>query len=344
MKIICIEEHTVDLDIGKAAQPALLEQAPYMAHQSSSNSASRPRDPHRPTRVTMKEAVTLATDLGAGRIKEMDAQGIQMQLVSYTTPIQLVPGGEAVALTRAANDRLAKAIARNPKRLGGFAVLPWQDPKGAVDELSRSINELGLKGVLILGRPGDSFLDDLRYLPVLRKLHELKAPIYVHPFFPLPQIQSAYYGGFSAEVSAELSLGGWGWHHEAGVQVLRLLLAGLFEKLPDLRVISGHWGEMVPFFLARLDFVLPPELTGLSRSISENYKSNVWVTPSGMFDLPHFEFINKVIGADRIIWSTDYPYITMDGAREFLLSLPIGEAERENIAHGNAEKLFGLDA
>jgi uncharacterized protein len=344
MKIICIEEHAVDLDIGKAAQPALLEQAPYMAHQSSSNSASRPRDPHRPTRVTMKEAVTLATDLGAGRIKEMDAQGIQMQLVSYTTPAQLAPGAEAVALTRAANDRLAKAIARNPKRLSGFAVLPWQDPKGAVDELSRSVNELGLKGVLILGRPGDSFLDDPRYLPVLRKLHELKAPIYVHPFFPLPQVQSAYYGGFSAEVSAELSLGGWGWHHEAGVQVLRLLLAGLFEKLPDLRVISGHWGEMVPFFLARLDFVLPPELTGLSRSISENYKSNVWVTPSGMFDLPHFEFINKVIGADRIIWSTDYPYITMDGAREFLLSLPISEAERENIAHRNAEKLFRLDA
>jgi uncharacterized protein len=343
MKIIAIEEHTVDLEIQQAAQPVLQEEAPYMAHQASSKSATRARNAHRPTRVAMKDAIALGADLGAGRIREMDAQGITMQVVSYTTPAQLVPGDRAVSLTRAANDRLAKAIAQNPRRLSGFAALPWQDPEAAVDELSRSVNELGLKGVLILGRPGHTFLDDPRYMPVLKKLHELQAPLYVHPFFPQPQAQKAYYGGFSPEVSAELSLGAWGWHHEAGVHVLRLVLAGIFEKLPNLQVISGHWGEMVPFFLQRLDFVLPPEVTGLARTISENYLSNVWITPSGMFDLPHFEFIHKVMGADRIIWSTDYPYLTMDGAREFLLSLPVSEVDREKMAYRNAQRLFRLE-
>lgn len=342
MKIICIEEHAVDLDIVRASQPALRKQAPYFEHNGSTNASRRPRNPHRPTRMPMTEAVALASDLGESRIREMDAQGIQMQVVSYTAPAQLVPAGEAVLLTRTANDRLAQAIARHPGRLSGFAALPWQDTRAAVDELSRSVHELGLKGVLLLGRPGEAFLDDPRYLPVLEKMHQLQVPLYVHPFHPVLAVQSSYYSGFSPEVSAELSLGAWGWHHEAGVHVLRLILSGLFEKLPNLRVISGHWGEMVPFYLERLDFVLPPELTSLPRTVSDYYRSNVWVTPSGMFDMPHFEFIHKVLGPDRVIWSTDYPYLTMDGAREFLLSLPIPEADRERIAHRNAQELLGL--
>ena len=343
MKIICIEEHAVDLDIMKASQPALLDEAPYIALQSSANSAARPRNPHRPTRVARNETVALGVELGAGRIGEMDAQGIQMQIISYTSLAQRVPQEEAVPLTRAANDRLAKAVAENPGRFGGFAVLPWQNPKAAVAELSRCRNELGLKGVLILGRPGDTFLDDSKYFPVLEALNEWQIPLYIHPFNPLPAVYQAYYSGFSPEVSAELALGGWGWHHEAGIHVLRLILAGVFERLPNLRVISGHWGEMVPFFLERLDFVLPTELTGLPSTVSDYYKRHVWVTPSGMFDLPHFEFILKVLGPDRIIWSTDYPYLTMDGAREFLMSAPIDETAREKIAYRNAEELFGLN-
>ncbi len=342
MKIICIEEHAVDSEMGKAAQPALQKEAPYMAFSCTSNEACRPRNPHRPTLLTLKEATTLATDLGEGRIKAMDAEGIQMQVVSYGTPAQLAPKDQAVSLTQTANNRLAEAIAANPERLSGFGVLPWQDPRAAADELARSVNELGLKGALIVGRPGDTFLDDPRYTPVLQKLHELKIPLYVHPFHAVPEVQQAYYSGFSPEVTAQFSLAGWGWHHEAGIHVLRLLLSGAFEKFPDLQLISGHWGEMVPFYLQRLDEVIPPKVSDLSRSISESYKSNVWVTPSGMFDLPHFEFIYKVIGPDRIMWSADYPYFTIDGTREFLENLPISEVDKEKIAHRNAEKLFGL--
>jgi predicted TIM-barrel fold metal-dependent hydrolase len=265
-----------------------------------------------------------------------------MQVVSYGSLAQLAPASQAVDLTQAANNRLAEAIAANPARLSGFAVLPWQDPKAAAAELDRSVTELGLKGVLLLGRPGATFLDDPRYAPVLGKLNDLNVPLYAHPGIPLPDVQQAYYSGFSPEVTAQFSLTGWGWHHEAGIHVLRLILSGAFERYPGLQVISGHWGEMVPFFLQRLDDMLPSNLTGLSQTISETYRNHVWVTPSGLFDLPQFQFIHTVIGADRIIWSVDYPYLTLDGTLEFLGKLPVSEQDREKIAHLNAESLFTL--
>jgi uncharacterized protein len=342
MKIVCIEEHAIDPAIDKAARPALMAQAPYAGLLDSASVASRPRNSHRPTVVALPEALELAADLGDGRIKNMDEQGIQMQVVSYASAAQLAPADQAVAFTRAANDRLAEAIAADPDRLSGFAVLPWQDPQAAAAELERSVTQLGLKGVLILGRPGATFLDDPTYTPVLEKLNDLTVPLYLHPGVPLPDVQQAYYSGFSPEVTAQVSLAGWGWHHEAGIHVLRLILAGTFEQHPGLQVISGHWGEMVPFFLARLDDMLPPKITGLPRTITETYLDHVWVTPSGMFDLPHFQFVHTVIGADRIIWSVDYPYLTLDGTREFLGKLPVSEQDRAKIAHLNAGKLFTL--
>ena len=138
------------------------------------------------------------------------------------------------------------------------------------------------------------------------------------------------------------NLFGWGWHHEAGIQVIRMLLAGVFDRFPQLRVISGHWGEMVPFYLQRMDDMLPPEVTGLSRTVSQTYRDHVYVTPSGMLNLPHFEFVHKVVGADRIIYAIDYPYLTMTGARAFLEQLNISQEDKEKIAHRNAENLLRL--
>lgn len=341
MDIICVEEHTTDPETAKATAPALLREAPYMALQAAAD-AAWPRGSGRPTVVSMPEASKLALDVGDGRIKAMDEAGIQRQVMSYTTPAQLAPPEQAMALTRTANDRLAAAAAAHPDRLSGFAVLPWQDPPVAASELDRAVSDLGLKGALIVGRPGQTFLDDPRYAPVLSKLSELGVPLYVHPYHPLPQVQEAYYGGFSPEVTSWLSLGAWGWHNEAGIQVLRLILSGAFEKFPGLQVISGHWGEMVPFYLQRLDDTLPPKTTGLPATITEIYRRHVWVTPSSVGGLPHFEFIHQVIGADRIIWSVDYPYVTMDGTREFVEKLPVSRPDREKIAHRNAEKLFRL--
>jgi predicted TIM-barrel fold metal-dependent hydrolase len=313
-----------------------------MRMQSTSSSPVRPGPGRRPA-VDIHEAIRLGTDLGPERIRRMDEHGIDMQIVSWTSPIQLAPDDQALALCRSANDRLAKAVASHPDRLQGLAALPWQHPAAAVDELDRAVSDLGLRGVLILGRPGAGFLDDLAYQPILDRIAALGVPLYVHPFHPVPQVHQAYYTGFNEKVTAELSLGAWGWHHEAGIHVLRLILSGVFERLPGLQVISGHWGELVPFFLSRLDDVLSPGDTGLSRTITEVYRSNVWVTPSGMFHRPQFDFVRAVVGLDRVIWSADYPFLHLDGTREFLAELDLTSEEREKITHRNAERLFRLN-
>ncbi len=342
MRIIAIEEHVVDASIATATRASQAAEAGYLADLATGTGDKPPPSASRPYLLPVREMAPRAADVGAGRIAEMDAHGIDMQVLSYSNPLQLAAADQGVELARAANDRLAAAVQAYPDRFAGFATLPWQDPQAAAAELERAVRELGLKGTLLVGRPGQTFLDDERYEPVLAKLDELKVPLYVHPGVPLPQVQQPYYGGLSKAVTARLSLFGWGWHAEAGIQVIRMILSGKFDKFPGLQVISGHWGEMVPFYLQRMDDTMPPDLTGLSRTITQTYRSQVYVTPSGMLNLPHFEFIHKVLGADRIIYAVDYPYLTNTGTRDFLEQLPVSQDDREKIAHRNAEKLLHL--
>ncbi len=346
MKIICIEEHVIDPDIVRASMPAMSQRAGYMKDcgyaPGGGTSFEGPPASFGDDRPypRFKTGTDLALESGAARIAEMDRHGIDMHVLSYSNAPQLAPDDQAVGLTRAANDRLAQMMEAYPTRFSGFCALPWQHPQEAADELDRAVNELGFRGTLLVGTPGDTFLDDPRHEPLLAKLDELKVPIYVHPGPPLPQVQSVYYAGLGTVVSARLSAFGWGWHNEAGVHVIRMMLSGLFDRFPNLQVISGHWGEMVPFYLQRMDDMMPTEVTGLSRTITDTYKAHVSVTPSGMLNLPHFEFTHKVLGADRIIYSVDYPYLSNTGARDFLETLSIDQAEREKIAHGNAEGLL----
>ena len=342
MKIITLEEHALDPAIGKAIEAAQAAEAGYMAAVAGGAQDSPPASPDRPYLLAVREIAPRGLDIGAGRVAEMDEHGIDMQVLSFSNAIQLAPAEEAAALARAANDRLAGAVRDNPGRFAGFATLPWQDPQAAAAELERAVRDLGLRGTLLAGRPGPTFLDDPRYEPVLAKLDELGVPIYVHPGFPLPQVQQPYYGGLNQEVSARLSVFGWGWHAESGIQVIRMILSGAFDRFPGLQVISGHWGEMVPFYLQRMDDAMPQAVTGLSRTITQTYRSQVYVTPSGMLNLPHFRFIHEVMGADRILYAVDYPYLTNTGARAFLEGLPVSQDDREKIAHRNAEHLLGL--
>ncbi len=341
MRIITLEEHTFDLDIAKATQAAQAAEAGYMAELGGDGDESPPLT-DRPSLRPLREIMSKGIDVGAGRIADMDAHGITMQVLSYSNAPQLAPVEQGVALARAANDRLAETVLAHPDRFAGFATLPWQDPQAAAAELERAVRDRGLKGTLLIGRPGQTFLDDRRFDPVLAKLNELKVPLYVHPGAPLPQVQQPYYGGLGKAVTARLSLFGWGWHNEAGIQVIRMILSGVFDRFPDLQVISGHWGEMVPFYLQRMDDAIPREITGLSRSITDTYRSQVYVTPSGMLNLPHFKFIHEVLGADRILYSVDYPYLTNIGARRFLEQLPVSQDDKAKIAHRNAEALLAL--
>lgn len=331
MKIITIEEHITDPKLDGAVRKYLMKDAPYYGLTLGKDL------PYYPD-------FNLYADMGELRIEDMDRNGIDMQVISCPAQTGMLLPEEAVPLTREVNDRMATAVAEHPDRFAAFASLPWTDPQAAAGELERAVTCLGMKGALLAGRPSREavFLDAPEFSPVLEMAEKLKVPVYVHPGCPVPAVQEAYYARLDPEVSARLSIFSWGWHNEAGVQVIRMILAGVFERYPSLQVISGHWGELVPFFLSRLDQALPQKVSGLSHTITETYAQNVYVTPSGILTYPQLQFMIQVIGAERIIYSVDFPLVGNEGARMFIENAPVSEADKEKIAHGNVQKLLGI--
>ncbi|CAI2535254.1 amidohydrolase family protein [Serratia ficaria] len=342
MKIICLEEHYLDSELGQACMPVALEQAPFLGDWGKTVADGHNPDRSRPQIEKNAQINQKGVDLGSRRLSDMDEAGITMQIISVGGFPQLTPEHEAVTLNTAANDRLAGAVSNHPEHFAAFATLPWAQPKEAEKELVRTVEELGFKGALLNGRPSSCFLDHPDYDSLLSRFNKLNVPLYLHPGLPFKSVQQAYFTGFSAEVNARLSMFGWGWHHEAGIHLLRLMLSGAFDKYPHLQVISGHWGEMLPFWLQRLDDSLPLAATGLSRTLTRTFKEHVYVTPSGMLTLPHFKFIYELMGADRILFSVDYPYQTLDGVKTFIDSLPVNKAEKEAFAFRNAARLLDL--
>lgn len=330
MKIITIEEHLAGAPINAYLGKYAAEDAPYtpMAHKQGRPYEADP---------------VLFADLKKSRIADMDKNGITMQILSCPVKSQLLPKNEAAPIVSETNDYLAEVVKWHPDRYGAFALLPWTAPEEAVKEAER-VKNMGFHGILLAGRAsaGNAFLDDEQFLPILEACEHLNLPIYIHPAAPLKSVQEPYYGGLGEEVSARLSLHGWGWHNEAGIQVLRTILAGRFDQFPKLQLIAGHWGEMVPFFLSRLDQSMPQSVTKLERTVTETFRQNVYITPSGIFDYPQLKFCAEVVGTDRIIHSVDCPFISNADAKSFIENAPITTDQKEQIAYKNAEHLFGL--
>ena len=198
-------------------------------------------------------------DLGDRRLADMDAAGIDVQVLS--TPaigVEELDPPESVRMSKELNDVLAKAVADHPDRFAGFAVLPILDAAAAADELDRAVTQLGFKGALINGHTRGRFLDDQAFWPIFERAEDLDVPIYLHPTPPPPQVREAYYSGLPGMVGNVLALAGWGWHCETGLHALRMVLGGVFDRFSRLHVIIGHMGENIPFSLARADDVLTP--------------------------------------------------------------------------------------
>ena len=282
-------------------------------------------------------------DVGDQRLADMDAGGVDVQVLSHGAPgtEQLEPA-DAVRLAREANDYLANAIAPHPDRLKAFATLPTAAPEHAADELERAVEQHGFKGALINGHVRGRFLDDRHFWPIFEKAERLGVPIYLHPTPPPPPVREAYYGGLPPRIAQTLSMAGWGWHVETGLHVLRLITGGVLDEYPALQIIVGHMGEALPFFLARSSRVLRQQ-AGLSRPLEDYVAANFHFTTSGMFTYPPLACLLEVVGADRVMFSVDYPYSSNEEGRDFVLGAPISEADREKLAFANAERLLGLD-
>jgi len=294
-----------------------------------------------PTNPKDARSFKLACDLGPDRIALMDSAGIDVQILSHAPGIEEVEGAEQVTVARETNDYLLHCVAKYPTRYGGFASLPTASPDKAAQELERMV-KLGFKGAIINGHTHARYLDDTFFWPILESAQSLKVPIYLHPTPPPKAIRDVYFAGFSPGVSQQFAQAGWGWHIETAVHVLRMGLGGVFDRFPDLQIVVGHMGETLSFMLPRINRNLPMELTKLKRPMAEYLRENIYYTFAG-FNFPqNFMNLMQQVGVDRIMFSVDHPYGSMVEARTFLDQLPISPADRNRIAHKNAERLFKI--
>jgi predicted TIM-barrel fold metal-dependent hydrolase len=282
-------------------------------------------------------------DRGPLRLEQMDAAGIDFQIMSLFDPgvQEEADVATAIGLARGANDDLAETVRSNPSRFGGFATLATQDPDAAADELERAVTELGLVGALINGHCQGRYLDDPAYEALFERAEALAAPIYLHPTTPHPAVMEAW---FKPYVADGLHLASWGFAAEAGTHVLRLIYSGLFDKFPRLQMIIGHLGEMLPFAAYRIDryYGLGGDSTkSLRRLPSEYLLTNFHVTTSGNFCPPAFACTLEVMGADRVMFSVDYPMDDNTDGANFLSSFPMEDGDRRKVASENAIRLFG---
>jgi hypothetical protein len=281
-------------------------------------------------------------DIGEGRIKAMDEAGVTMQVLSLTSPgTEQLDAAEAIALARESNDAVADAVKKHPDRFLGFAALPTMVPDKAAAELEARVRSGAFRGAVINGHIRGRYLDDKFFWPILECAEKHNVPIHIHPTRPPQAVFDAYYSGFSPVVTDMFGSPGWGWHIETAVHVMRLILGGAFDRFPKLQLVIGHLGEGLMALIQRVD-VMTPAMTKLQRPIGDYLRQNVYYSVSG-FNYPA-AFLNLLleVGAARIVFSADHPYQSMPLAKAFFDQLPVNAADKAKIAHGNAEKLFGI--
>jgi len=293
--------------------------------------------------LTPSTSAALA-DIADGRLADMDANGIDVQVLSASMPgADLLDGAAGVEFAATVNDRLAEAVAAHPDRFAGFAHLPMRSPATAADELERAVEQLGFCGAMINGMSAGLFLDDPSYEVLLERAHALNVPLYLHPNLPPPDVNAAYYSGLPEPAGQLLATGLFGWHAEVAVHVLRLVLSGVTARYPALRFIVGHMGEMLPAAIGRADAIMR-QTGSFPGSLQEEIVDRVYITTSGVFTVPPLLAALTTFGADRIMFSVDYPYGRNADGAEYFRSLPVSPVDRTKIAYRNADDLLGLKA
>lgn len=288
------------------------------------------------------------SDVGPERIRRMNAAGIDLQVLSHVQPgVQTLDRDTAVRLSEEINDWLGAIIRQYPSHFAGFAMLPTQSPQHAAAELERTVTQLGFKGALINGHTGGRYLDDISFSPILEMAQALDVPIYLHPADPPAEIVDTYYRDWPAMAQI------WGWQVDTGTHLLRMMSAGVFDRYPDLKVIVGHMGELIPFTLDRLNhgLTLANWLLGrhsssavMQKSVRYYMRQNVFITTSGVFDQVALNCAIAELGIDNILFSVDDPFGDNFEAVAFLNKAQLSIADREKLAYRNAERILKLSS
>ncbi|MCC6473640.1 MAG: amidohydrolase [Burkholderiales bacterium] len=277
-------------------------------------------------------------DLGAGRLAAMDRGGIELQLLSLAGPgVEEFEVGDGTALARTINDELALAMRAHPDRFMGLATLAYADPKRAADELERCVRELGFKGGKLNSHLAGEYLDHPKYRCLFEAAQSLGVPLMLHPKDPPPAVLTALcdYPG--------LTQAAWGFAFDAGTHALRLIASGLFDDFPRLKILLGHLGEGLPFWMARIDnhFWRAPGAR-IRKKIADYVRANFIVTTSGMFGDAQLKCTREILGADHVFFAVDYPYESIEDAVRFIEAAPLSDEDREKICRGNAQRLLAL--
>ena len=282
-------------------------------------------------------------DMSEGRLRNMDIAGIDMQVLSLSTPgCEQFNPAEGLVLSKKINEELSKVINKHPDRFIGLAALAPQSPEEAARELERAVKELGLKGAKINSHIRGHYLDDKKYWPIFDVAESLDVPIFLHPNTPSPSTIKPYEDyGFALAGPA------WGFGAEVALHALRLIYSGIFDKYPRLKIVLGHLGEGLIFWLYRIDFSfkrpwMEEVRPTIKRLPSEYIRHNFFVNTSGMYSVPAFMSVFLELGADRIMFAADYPYENSEEAARFIEHVPISDIDREKIQHSVAEKLFKI--
>ncbi len=322
MKVIAIEEHFLTPEVREAWSALPVE------------------NQDRAQGLHLGEIADRLDDLQEGRIRCMDESGIDVQVLSLTTPaLQSLEREQSVMLAKRTNDLIAATVALRPDRFQGFATLPTPSPEEAALELNRSVCDLGLKGAMLCGRTRCMNLDHPDFWPIFETAGRLSVPLFIHPQIPQRAVCDVYYSGFNSKVDLAFATFGLGWHYESGIQFLRMILAGVFDRFPELQIILGHWGEVVLFYAERLKSL--DHAARLQRPILDYVRQNLFVTPSGMYSHAYLQRSIEIVGTERILFSTDYPYQYRPGggARTFLDEIALTYEQRRGFAHENWERL-----
>jgi 2,3-dihydroxybenzoate decarboxylase len=284
----------------------------------------------------------LLDDVGQGRIADMDAAGIDIQVLSHGAPSvqKIADPALAVRLARGANDRLAETVRTHPDRFAGFAMLPTADPKAAADELERTVTRLGFKGAMVHGLAGGVFLDDRRFWPIFERAQALDVPLYLHPAVPHPAVIDAYYKDY-VEKFPNILRAAWGFTVETATQGIRLVLGGVFDEYPRLKIILGHLGEGLPFYLWRINMALIRDGAGPSW-FRDTFCEHFWVTTSGFFSDPALLCTMLELGVDRILFSVDYPFVENAPGTAWMARVQLSAEDKSKILSGNARRLLKM--
>ncbi len=276
------------------------------------------------------------SDLGAVRLAAMDAAGIDMQVLSHTAPAtQNLAPEAAIRLARETNDFLHRTVQARPDRFAGFAILPTPDPKASVAELERGVTQLGFKGAMLHGLTHGEFMDAKKFWPIFALAEQLDVPIYIHPAEPHPTVLELYYKEYPIMARA-----GWGFGVETATLAIRLILSGLFDAHPKLKIIIGHLGEGLPYSLWRCNAILSRALK--EKTFREYFSEHFYITTSGNFSHPALLCAVMEVGADRILFSIDYPYASDVEGRRFIDTAPLSQADKDKILSHNARQLLRL--